>query len=49
MSMRTVLNSPGGATTLLDYGEASASVTENLDYGEASASVTENLDYGEAA
>jgi len=43
------VTSPGGATTLLDYGEFSDSITEYLDYDEFSASVTANLDYGEFA
>ncbi len=43
------VTSPSGAQAFLDYGEASAAVTENLDYGQASAAVTTNLDYGEAS
>ena len=43
------VTSPSGADTLLDYGEASESVTVNLDYGQASDAVTVNLDYGEAS
>lgn len=43
------VTSPAGATTQLDYGEVSDSVTATLDYGQVSDAVTAELDYGEVA